>query len=174
MRPGQRSGWEENAADSRVELRSMAWIQTKMGRSPMKSLFRGCSIKKLVNKFRIDFSVFGKPVVWHPSCCASPAKEKGADSLVRVNMSQLMETSASACLVKPKFVTPDVPQYDQRCFPDDDSWLKLRQKLRDRGHWGCRGCHVQRVLVGDFVMPEALTRRSFQFFGSPVFGLLER
>eukprot|EP00439_Symbiodinium_sp_Y106_P029666 s4836_g3.t1 len=62
-------------------------------------------------------------------------KEKGADSLVRVNMRQLMETSASACLVKPKFATPDVPQYDQRCFPDDDSWLKLRQKLRDFGHW---------------------------------------
>ncbi|CAE7506301.1 Capn9 [Symbiodinium sp. CCMP2456] len=58
-------------------------------------------------------------------------KEKGADSLVRVNMSQLMETSASACLVKPKFVTPDIPQYDQRCLPDDDSWLKLRKKLQD-------------------------------------------
>ena len=87
----------------------------------------------------MDASVFGKSCAcgkdWRPLCCASPSKEKGADSLVRVNMRQLMETSASACLVKPKFATPDVPQYDQRCFPDDDSWLKLRQKLRDFGNW---------------------------------------
>ncbi|CAE7460886.1 CAPN2 [Symbiodinium natans] len=58
-------------------------------------------------------------------------QEKASETSVRINMGQLMERTASACLVKPEFVTPDVPQYDLRCLPDDDSWLKLRQKLQD-------------------------------------------